>query len=70
MSNWIKVEDRLPETGKDVIVTVKKTDNTKFVYMDVLAPDGDWLGYGSHHSCDYKVIAWMLLPTPFKGESE
>jgi len=64
---WISVEDRLPETGVDVIVSVRYA-NSDNVHIDFLVYNGtgeediEWGSYAS--SC---VTHWMYFPEPPKG---
>ena len=60
---WIPVSDRLPEINKEVIVTDIETSNT---YQSRYIGNGYW-------ECDNgtlknRIIAWMPLPEPYKGE--
>ena len=58
VSRWIPVSEKLPECGKNVLVT----DSGGYVYVNVMAWDNEWLYEG-------KVVAWMPLPTPAKLEN-
>ena len=65
---WIPVTERLPETGKTVLVTVEGWNSERYVYSDCRYKNGIW------ESCeepiyDYwteltGVIAWMPFPEP------
>ena len=87
MSKWIPVSERLPEEGKNVLVTVHfigadKNDEGWYVtaepydYVDVaeMLFDNDtnsWSSLSDEYKMDkskYKVVAWMPLPEPYKGE--
>ena len=59
---WIPVSERLPDEGQGVLVTV---DANKW---DIEVGSCIYSG-GTFHSnfFDLEVIAWMPLPTPYKG---
>ena len=73
---WIPVDERLPEEGDEVLVTVEGWDNGKLFERDVdyawVNPMGgyigcfdtvnDWIEYG-----EWKVTAWMPIPKPYGG---
>lgn len=67
---WIKVEDRKPETNKVVLVTFKSGFDNRPTYYIELARyciDGTWGDcYGEYNL--YGVIAWQELPDPFVEE--
>jgi hypothetical protein len=57
---WISVKDRLPELGQNVLVTYTDGDvetNERMALKGIVV----WK-YGSN------VVAWMPLPSPYKGE--
>lgn len=71
---WIPVTERLPQESRMFLVTlVDKEDD--YVCIDVA-----WYAHPNDYSIEFgewrevptgeKVIAWMLLPEPFKTESE
>ncbi len=61
-NRWIPVSERLPEEGQGVLVTV---DANKW---NIEVGSCIYSG-GTFHSnfFDLEVIAWMPLPTPYKG---
>lgn len=63
LTGWIAVSERLPEDDKVVLVscrTKKGVNSVNRAYYD-----GAWHGSGSMSG----VVAWMLLPEPYR-ESE
>lgn len=58
---WIPVSERLPEKKSDVLVTISDGFNP-FVDTD-LWDSSRFFCYGNH-----RVVAWMPLPEPWKGE--
>lgn len=73
MSEWISVEERLPEEPYGCLVTVMDTEPMTMEEFENILPyfvgyDGkrwnDWEG----EQCPFEVIAWMPLPKPYKDE--
>lgn len=66
-SGWIPVEERLPENGQEVLVTVggyKNEENNKipsFAASDFQV-EGEWQNWNG-------VVAWMPLPEPYRIEN-
>lgn len=63
---WISVKDRLPETGRQVLVYSKRRKNG---YISVVSPrrgimveDGVWVGAGAIDL--QEPTHWMPLPDP------
>lgn len=65
-SKWIPVSERLPEEGKDVLITILLRNGVKAVEKSKRADVTMWRGFGR----DVNVIAWMPLPEPYKKEGE
>lgn len=72
-SNWIPVEERLPEEGKEVLAqfvvrvrhTNGKVDEAVYIYP-LHYEEGKWKSF--HGMPNGKVEAWQPLPEPYKGE--
>lgn len=63
MSEWISVEDRLPERDSEVICRSNKEGNRIFIgYLGYRS--GAWMEDGSMHIGE--VTHWMPLPPPPK----
>jgi len=61
--NWIYCTDRLPDTNRDVLVTVQHGDDYTFVSIDSYwAVDREWLNNDGINTG--LVIAWAELPEP------
>ena len=76
---WISVEERMPKGGGDYLVTTvgKSINGKNDIYqterMGLIYRDGwEWHdGYKYEREWDNcKVIAWMPLPSPFKGKEQ
>lgn len=70
--SWIPVTERLPEIGELVLVCYMYGDGYKDQTMDFRAEDGNWwldIAFDDPDPAECcKVIAWMPLPEPWKGE--
>ena len=70
--SWIPVTERLPEIGELVLVCCMYGDGYMDQTIDSRAKDGNWWSNIAFNDPDpaecCKVIAWMPLPDPWKGE--
>lgn len=73
---WIPCSERLPEDGKEVLVTyIVEGAKKRFVQTASYTAFGDGTGSWSSVWDEYKIgrakftyIAWMPMPKPWKGE--
>jgi len=63
MSNWISVEDRLPEVGTMVLAWSKTNDDYEFAWIE---KDGSWDLAHSGWASPASITHWMSLPEPPK----
>ena len=62
---WIPCEERLPSIGEKVLVSTNKTCFIQ-VFKGVYSEPTIW--HWEHRSIK-KIIAWMPLPQPYRGEN-
>ena len=82
---WIPVTERLPEEDKEVLISYRYKEgegNTSHSKIDItsygqMSFGGNKVGRVKHwrapfeyFESNYEVIAWMPLPTPYKGGEE
>ena len=82
---WIPVTERLPEEDKEVLISYRYKEgegNTSHSKIDITSYGqmyfgGNKVGRVKHwrapfeyFESNYEVIAWMPLPTPYKGGEE
>ena len=61
-SKWIPCNERLPEDNTDVIVCFYSGTVTEMRYW------GNGIFQGIYEHTAKTIVAWMLLPEPYKGE--
>ncbi|WP_448679977.1 DUF551 domain-containing protein [Pseudomonas nicosulfuronedens] len=71
MSEWISVQDRLPEPETDVMVWLKKCSSkqgvaTAGMFYDIGADELTWMGWEMEEPfrTSYEVTHWKPLPAP------
>lgn len=79
---WIPVTERLPEENKEVLITYRYKEgegDTSHSDIDIttygtmyigITRVKDWRPPFEYFHLNYEVIAWMPLPTPYKGGEE
>lgn len=60
---WIACGERLPEESREYLTFVEYDDN-KFIAIDEFSTEGILAGWNC--TPNYRVIAWMPLPAPYK----
>ena len=67
VSEWISVNERLPEECKEVLVTVKDDSADSPIYYTAVGwyYAGIWV---VEDAVCHQVIAWMRPPKPYKGD--
>ena len=67
---WIPIEERLPDRGKMVLLTIEyEPFDVRIVIKSVLMIDGTWRNYGGGTVTD-TPIAWRSMPEPFRFEED
>lgn len=71
---WIPVSEELPEANRAVLtyIDIGATKTYCLAYWnDAYKAWEEWMGYRLiEKDRDYKVIAWMSLPEPYKEDEE
>lgn len=70
---WIPCSERFPQENETVLISAKYighlSQNDPYVEEGFLTHDGWYSAYGDNYSeLLAKVVAWMPLPKPYKGE--
>ena len=80
--HWIPCSEKLPERGKDVLVTRdydgREDCNKSCRYVEIAScygedDDPDWTSFSDEykmHPKNHHVIAWRELPEPYKGATD
>lgn len=73
ISEWIPVEEKLPENGQEVLITLAYPQDTDGYARTTTGwhINGTWF-IGRREPANTalrKVVAWTLLPEPYKGGS-
>ncbi len=65
MSEWISVEDKLPEKTEMVLVTIKTEREEHYSYMSIFDKLGKiFRDIGNNYEKIENVIAWAEMPPP------
>ena len=64
VQEWISVKDRLPESGKDVVLIALRWGEVDIGWCE----NGRWGSEFVNEYDDGEVTHWMPLPQPPKGE--
>ena len=68
-AEWIPVSESLPVKRRSVLITTIEDIVGEACYWATTENHVVWKGYRWEATyCDDEVIAWMPLPTPYKGE--
>lgn len=69
VNEWIPVEERLPDKGKDVIVTyIGYNTGGRFSNGTAFYDFGKWWWSINNSIVKVKIIAWMPLPKEYEKE--
>ena len=68
---WIPCSERLPKYGRNVLITNDKGNVSygRFRGVEFWKEDGDSFWTWKKKTIEH-VLAWMPLPSPYKGEQE
>ncbi len=59
-SPWISVEERLPETNKEVLVLCRRKRSGVCFVIENAYENGDWVTKSAMY---YETVAWMPIPS-------
>lgn len=59
-SPWISVEERLPETNKEVLVLCRRKRSGVYFIIENAYENGDWV---TKSAMFYETVAWMPIPS-------
>ena len=77
MTNWVSIEDQLPEDGRWYLVAAKtetpeggkQVTTMAFLSFDIDIGQPIWLSHNDKKSGEWdNVTHWMILPSPPKKE--
>lgn len=70
-NRWIPVEERMPDKGKDVLVTyIGYNSGGRFSNGTAYYDFEKWWWSVTDSIVKVKIIAWMPLPEPYQGEEK
>ena len=70
-AEWIPVSERLPTKRRSVLITTSEDFVGEACYWATTENHVIWKGYRWETTYwDDEVVAWMPLPTPYKGGAE
>lgn len=69
MSEWISVEDRLPDAEQDVLCFCTRHSSVGMTVAGLFARSLDddqleWMSFETEYETKYTVTHWMPLPAP------
>lgn len=74
-TEWISVKDRLPKDAEAVLITIRRMDKSfnqiPFISVGYISWNQQawWCAHdGDCEENNIEVLAWMPLPSPYKGE--
>ena len=73
--HWIPVEQALPDEPFGCFVTVMDTNPVTMEEFENILPyfvgwDGEQWNDADGEQCPFEVLAWWMLPEPYKGVTE